>query len=326
MHRSNRNGRWSTINVEGFNIFISANKYSAETLTVNMILRLDKSKLRVTGVYGPSEGNNRDYFMHQLRNEKPIDDIPWILCGDFNLVLAAHERSSNIMHLRDRAFKRTVDELALIDMPMLGRHYTWSNAREKATLVRHDRFLISQCWNQQFPATSQKALPSVASYHCPILCTCSTKFSLPNTFQFENYWLRLIDFIALVQNSWTQSATSRNPIELNNKLIKLRQKIITWKKEKLGDVNSQEEICKSVLAWLDKQQDMRQLSYLESLMKTLLIDRYQQIAKDKQRAKRNWIKEGDKNTTYFHMVATFQKRQNMIHTLEEGQFIHRTCR
>jgi Reverse transcriptase (RNA-dependent DNA polymerase) len=138
-------------------------------------------------------------------------------------------RGQAISCTSETAFKRTVDELALIDMPMQRRHYTWSNAREKATLVRHDRFLISQCWNQQFPATSQKALPSVASYHCPILFTCSTKFSLPNTFQFENYWLRLIDFIALVQNSWTQSATSRNPIELRNKLIKLRQKIINLK-------------------------------------------------------------------------------------------------
>jgi hypothetical protein len=91
----------------------------------------------------------------------------------------------------------------------------------------------------------------------------------------------------------------------------------------LGDINSQEEICKSVLAWLDKQQDIRQLSHLESLMKTLLTDKYKQIAKDKemiwkQRAKRNWMKEGDKNTTYFHMVATVQKRQNIIHTFQEG--------
>jgi hypothetical protein len=78
-----------------------------------------------------------------------------------------------------------------------------------------------------------------------------------------------------------------------------------------------------VLAWLDKQQDTRQLSHLKTLMKTLLTDRYKQIAKDKEmiwkhRAKRNWIKEGDKNTTYFHMVATAKKKQNIIHTLQEG--------
>jgi hypothetical protein len=50
-------------------------------MTVNLIFKLNKSKLRITGVYGPSEGNNTDDFMHQLKNDKPTDDIPWILCG-----------------------------------------------------------------------------------------------------------------------------------------------------------------------------------------------------------------------------------------------------
>jgi hypothetical protein len=117
-------------------------------MTVNLILKLDKSRLTITGVYGPSERNNRDDFMHQLKNDKPTVDIPWTLCGIFNLVLAAHERSSNIMHPRDRVFKITIDELALIDLPMQVIHYTWTNARERATLVRHNHFLISQCWNQ----------------------------------------------------------------------------------------------------------------------------------------------------------------------------------
>jgi hypothetical protein len=123
----------------------SSQQISTHTVTVDLIFKLDKSRLRIIGVYGPCEGNNRDDFVHQLKNDKPTDDISWILCGDFNLVLATHERSSNIMHPRDRVFKRTVDELALIDLLMQGRHYTRTNAREKTTMMRHDCFLISQC-------------------------------------------------------------------------------------------------------------------------------------------------------------------------------------
>jgi hypothetical protein len=55
--------------------------------------------------------------------------------------------------------------------------------------------------------------------------------------------------------------------------------------------------------------------------------RYMQIAQSKemiwrQKAKRQWIREGDKNIIYFNTIATIQKRQNIIHTLKDSQGKH----
>jgi hypothetical protein len=77
-----------------------------------------------------------------LRTAKPMNRISWLICGDFNLVLAAEERSTNRLTGVDREFRRLVNELSLIDLPLQGRRFTWFNARENVIFVRLDRFLI----------------------------------------------------------------------------------------------------------------------------------------------------------------------------------------
>jgi hypothetical protein len=37
----------------------------------------------------------------------------------------------------------------------------------------------------------------------------------------------------------------------------------------------------------------------------------------RQRAKKIWLKQGDRNMTYFHTVASIQKRRNWIANVEE---------
>jgi hypothetical protein len=135
------------------------------------------------------------------------------------------------------------------------------------------------------------------------------------------------EFHDLVQESWSTQNIADNPTELHLKLQNLRKAIINWKKERIGDINSQEETCKVSIFWLDKQKESRTLTSLEKLLMNELAERYKQIALIKEtiwrrRAKRQWIAGGDKNTSYFHSVASVQKRQNIIHTLQKDQEMH----
>jgi hypothetical protein len=51
--------------------------------------------------------------------------LPWIVCGDFNLVCSAEERSNGRINRRMvNKFRHTLNSLALQDMPLRGRRFT----------------------------------------------------------------------------------------------------------------------------------------------------------------------------------------------------------
>jgi Reverse transcriptase (RNA-dependent DNA polymerase) len=114
---------------------------------------------------------------------------------------------------------------------------------------------------------------------------------------------------------------------LQQKLIKLRKSIRQWKKNRVGNLTYQKKVCKEVLIWLDQKSERRQLTTLELLTKDLVRDRLQRIVQMeehmwKQRAKRIWVKQGDKNTAFFHATASMQKRTNWISTIKDDSQQH----
>lgn len=173
------------------------------TLSVDLMVNIDTSMIRVTGVYGPSNQRDKALFFEELKKARPQFAMPWMVAGDFNVTLDLQDRSNTNHHVNQmRAFRGLIEHLELIDLPLLGRRYTWSNERENPTFVRLDRFLVSTEWIQSFPNTVQTAGTDPLSDHCPLLCTSQTKFPTSNVFRLENSWLKLNQFKELVENTW----------------------------------------------------------------------------------------------------------------------------
>jgi hypothetical protein len=158
-----------------------------------------------------------------------------------------------------------------------GRNFTWSNERDNPTFVRLDRFLITPACTTRFPNSLQLSLPNPNSDHCPLLCQCSTYYVIPNIFCFENYRLKIKNFKDLVTTQWNNDQTSRNPQQLAQKIKLLRQHIILWRNNTIGDFQIQLMVCSATVAWLDKTLELRRLTHMETLLRTLLKDRFQEI-------------------------------------------------
>lgn len=91
--------------------------------------------------------------------------------GDFNVTLNMEERSNAdypIHHMN--RFRAVINEVGLTDISMQGRTYTWSRGRDNPTFARLDRFMLNSQWTALFPNTTQIALASGISDHCPIQC------------------------------------------------------------------------------------------------------------------------------------------------------------
>jgi endonuclease/exonuclease/phosphatase family metal-dependent hydrolase len=60
-------------------------------------------------------------------------------------------------------------EQSLLDILLVGWHFTWMNSWELLTWSRIHRFLLSSEWKQHFPDVSQRRLPSILSDHFPLM-------------------------------------------------------------------------------------------------------------------------------------------------------------
>ncbi|KAF5447771.1 hypothetical protein F2P56_033295, partial [Juglans regia] len=69
-------------------------------------------------------------------------------------------------------FSEFIFDMDLMDLPLVGGEFTWSNGRVWSKL---DRFLVSPLWEAHYPEVSQKRLARVSSDHFPILLDCGGK-------------------------------------------------------------------------------------------------------------------------------------------------------
>lgn len=86
--------------------------------------------------------------MHQLGSE------PWCFGGDFNVVRFPYERYGNQRWTTQmKLFDGFIAYHNLIDPPLKGALFTWSNHQVNLFMSRLDRFLFSTSWEEHFNHT-----------------------------------------------------------------------------------------------------------------------------------------------------------------------------
>ncbi|MCH87331.1 endonuclease/exonuclease/phosphatase family protein [Trifolium medium] len=95
-------------------------------------------------------------------------------------------------------FRNFIEELELVDLPLIGRHFTWYQSSGRA-MSRIDRMLISDEWAIWRGNGSLWALPRDVSDHCPLLLRYLQEDWGPKPFRFNNFWLENKKFVKLVE-------------------------------------------------------------------------------------------------------------------------------
>ena len=105
---------------------------------------VDQFAWKFTGVYGPNLVRDRWLLWKELFGLSSWWNIPWCVGGDFNVVRFPSERAgSTIFTATMRDFSDFIYEQGLIDIPLEGGIFTWSNSSEVELKARSDRFLFS---------------------------------------------------------------------------------------------------------------------------------------------------------------------------------------
>ncbi|RVX20225.1 Transposon TX1 uncharacterized 149 kDa protein [Vitis vinifera] len=234
------------------------------------------------------EEAKKEDFWEELGAIRGLWEDPWCIGGDFNAVRYPEERRNAPRLTADmRRFSEVIGELGLRDIPLAG-------------------------------AISQSALPRLVSDHNPIILEAGGFSSGKSPFRFENMWLKIEGFKDLVKSWWNgYSVEGFSSHCIAEKLKALKKDLKKWNKEVVGNVSFNRAEALSRLQQWEAKENENALTPEDLEAKNLDLEEYKKWAlleetSWRQKSREIWLREGDKNTKYFHKMANARARRNFL--------------
>ena len=292
------------------------------SITTELQCTMSDYSIHVTNVYGPSDHRHTPAFLQELDQISLNLNEPWIAIGDFNLVRSPDEKSNCMVNQSlVSAFNDSISRLGLMEIPLLGRSFTWTNAQSPPILAKLDRALVNLQHTVAFPSTSLHALPKPTSDHTPLLLSMSTKIPKSQIFRFENGWLLRQSFVQTVLPAWLDVRCIEDAAgQLAACLKSVRAASKVWYRRNRAPKHTIPNL-KFLIHLFDSLEEERLLSDNEMQARSMCHDMLHQAIKEKaaywkQRSKFKAITEGDANTAFHHAQATVRMRANAIRIVE----------
>ena len=292
------------------------------SISVKFTCKLSNVSWYLTNVYGPCQVERRMAFIDWFANIDMPQDTDWLVLGDFNFIRKPEDRSKPGGDINDMLiFNEAISNLGLIELPLKGRKFTWSNMQQEPLLERLDWFFTSESWTISYPATSVSALAKPISDHVPCVIDIGTKIPKAEIFRFENHWLQHSSFKQIVQNGWNIPVGHVDLAKkVNAKLKNTRRALKLWSKS-LSSLKKDIDFVNSIIDFLEIIEEGRTLHQMEINLKEMAKEHMLELLEKqnsywRQRGKINWVKLGDANTKNFHARATIRNRHNFIASLK----------
>lgn len=170
------------------------------------------TEFAVTNCYGPCVHAEKQAVLEELISLYSSISGPWVLLGDFNLIRSPAERSNdNFDSTESGWFNNAIDAMALQELTLTDRRFTWSNHQEEPILAMLDRFLVSTEWSLLLPNSAVSSRSAQVSDHCQLLLTARTRIPQPSIFRFDNFWMRVPQCSAIIASHGIVSVLAHPP-------------------------------------------------------------------------------------------------------------------
>ncbi|KAK9045242.1 hypothetical protein V6N11_059129 [Hibiscus sabdariffa] len=184
-----------------------------------------------TFIYGPPYSEEKRAFWELMTNLRSGNGVRWLVIGDSNVMSSQEEKLGGMLfdpnHARD--FFEFIDTMGLLDIPISGGTFTWSNQRsdDEAILEKLDRVLCSSNWNISFPKAVAMLDIATGSDHDPIIVLLKDlNRKCMREFKFESKWLLKRICTTTVQDSWVPISQLRHLQRFGSKLRRTKFSLI----------------------------------------------------------------------------------------------------
>ncbi|MCH86377.1 putative transposon TX1 protein, partial [Trifolium medium] len=273
----------------------------------------------------PSEGSSGGIL--SIWNKAGFGGGNWCVVGDFNVVREPGERRGvnveSSLNAEMRDFGVFLNDLELVDLPLLGRRFTWYHANGRA-MSRIDRILVSSEWLEVWGNCSLWVGPRDVSDHCPLTLKNANNDRGPKPFRFNNNWLVHKNFEKVVEECWLGMEVSGwMGFVLSVKLRGLKTRLKEWNKIEYGSMESRLVKLVEDIKDLDVRGESVGLDNNEVSIRKELFVEYWKLQKHReaiifQRSRSKWLGQGDANSKFFHGCVLARSKRNVISALKIG--------
>ncbi|GKV29684.1 hypothetical protein SLEP1_g38589 [Rubroshorea leprosula] len=251
----------------------------------------------ILNIYSPCQMSRKRALWEELQGLINNRKGMWCLAGDFNAVRRVEERAGcKVVSNEMREFDAFIHNTELVDLPLIGRKYTWYNSNGQQ-MSRIDRFLFSEEWMSKWSEIKQWGLKRSVSDHCPIGCK------------------------EVIASVWNDSEVKGwNGFKLKEKLKRTKKALKEWSGKTNSEMEGRIKEAEILIASIDEKGEQHQLSDIDiELRRNSFIELWKNLKikerMSQQKSRKQWLKEGDANTKFFHRSIKGRRYRNEINSI-----------
>ncbi|XP_056685479.1 uncharacterized protein [Spinacia oleracea] len=282
------------------------------------------TKFLCTFIYAFNENNAREELWRDLRHLNTHD--PWVLCGDFNCVMALDERigapvrTSEITSMCD-----CMQYCGMEDVKSVGNLYTWNNKQQGMARVfsKIDRIMANTGWQNEYGSAEACFMNEGSFDHSPGLLTVYPRNSGgKKPFKYFTMWRNALDFNTIVQEQWNTQIQGSKMFTVVTKLKKVKAALKELNRAGFSDVHAADLKAHHEMIAAQNAMHLNPTDQALADAELQAVQEYRTKHKAyleflRQKAKLEWLKAGDENTALFHQSIRSRNTHNQIYSIHD---------